>query len=115
MPAATLNPGQFAVLDSAQTGFRPAQNDKLFLFTSNKTVLVDAAPVKNQLRGRSPDGLGRWMRPTAASFGASNVFVINRDIVINEIMYEAAPSYPWEFTWARMRNGSSCSIAARTR
>ena len=49
--------------------------------------------MKNQSRGRSPDGLGRWLRPTSASFGASNVVAINRDIVINEIMYEAAPSY----------------------
>ena len=94
LPVATLNPGQFVVFDSAQTGFQPAQNDKLFLLTSNATVLVDAASVKNQWRSRSPDGLGRWMRPTAASFGASNVVAINRDIVINEIMYEAAPSYP---------------------
>ena len=94
LPAGTLSPGAFAVFDSAQTGFTPAQNDKVFLLTSNTTVLVDAAAVKNQLRGRSPDGFGRWLRPTATSFGASNVVLINRDIVLNEILYEAAPSYP---------------------
>ena len=94
LPAGTLNPGQFAVFDSAQTGFHPLQNDKLSLLTSNATLLVDAATVKNQLRARSPDGVGRWVRATAESFGASNVVVLNRDIVINEIMYEAAPGYP---------------------
>jgi hypothetical protein len=94
LPAGTLIPGAFVVFDTAQTGFTPAQNDKVFLLTSNATVLVDAATVKNHLRARSPDGIGRWQRATAASFGASNVVVINRDIVINEIMFEAAPGYP---------------------
>lgn len=94
LPALALDPGQFVVFDAPQTGFRPAQDDKLFLLTSNATVLVDAATAKNQLRGRAPDGNGRWLRPTAPSFGSSNVVVINRDVVINEILYEAAPSYP---------------------
>lgn len=94
LPATTLPSGQFVTFDAVQTGFQPAQNDKLFLLTSNGNVLVDAATVKNQWRARSPDGIGRWLRPTAASFGASNVVAVNRDVVINEIMYEAAPSYP---------------------
>ena len=94
LPSATLNPGQFVVLDQTQFGFHPAQNDKLFLFTSNATVLADAATVKNRLRGRSPDGTGRWVHPTLATFGVSNVGALNRDIVINEIMYEALPNYP---------------------
>ena len=94
LPASTLSPGAFAVFDSTQFGVRPAQNDKLFLLTSNATVLVDAATVKNRLRGRAPEGAGRWAHPTLATFGASNVVVLNRDIVINEIMYEGLPSYP---------------------
>jgi hypothetical protein len=93
LPTLALQPGQFIVFDAAQTGFHPAQNDKLFLWASNRTVLVDVATMKNQLRARSPDGNGRWLRPTAPSLGASNIVVINRDVVINEIMYEAAPAY----------------------
>ena len=94
LPAGTLNPGAFAVFDSTQFGVRPSQNDKLFLLTSNSTVLVDAATVKNRLRGRTPEGTGRWAHPSLATFGASNVVALNRDIVINEIMYEGLPSYP---------------------
>jgi hypothetical protein len=94
LPSVTLNSGQFLVLDQTQFGFHPAQNDKLFLFASNNTVIADAATVKNRPRGRSPDGTGRWMHPTLAAFGASNVVTLNRDLVINEIMFNALPSYP---------------------
>ena len=69
LPAGTLNPGAFLVLDSTQFGVRPTQNDKLFLLTSNSTVLVDAATVKNRLRGRTPEGTGRWAHPSLATFG----------------------------------------------
>ena len=94
LPAATLNPGEFFVLDEAQLGFHPGQNDKLFLLASNGTVLVDAVKVKNHPHARQPDAIGRWMHPAAATFGASNAVVLNRDVVINEIMYHHAPSYP---------------------
>lgn len=94
LPSITLEPGAFQVLEEAQLGIHPALNDKLFLLTSNQTLILSAATVKSHPLARFPDGVGPWQHPSQDSFGYSNVVTINRDIVINEILYEASPAYP---------------------
>lgn len=94
LPASTLSSGEFIVLEEAQLGVHPGLNDKIFLLASNNTLLVSAATVKSHPLARSPDGIGTWQHPTQDSFGSSNGVAINRDLVINEILYEASPGYP---------------------
>jgi len=43
------------------------------------------------LKGRSPDGAGRWLVPSAPTPGAANTFQFHDEIVINEIMYHDTP------------------------
>jgi hypothetical protein len=87
----TLNAGAFLVFNAAQLGFTPVDGDKLFLFSPGGIALLDAREVTGRLRGRSPQYPGRWLFPSAATFGAPNAFTFNTDIVINEIMYDQRP------------------------
>jgi hypothetical protein len=72
-------------------GFTPDDNERLFLFTPGKVALINTARVDNRLKGRSPDGTGRWLNPNTATFGSTNSFTFEDDIVINEIFYHAYP------------------------
>lgn len=97
LPNQALAPGALVSFDETQLGFRPQVGDKLFLFTSTRDQVLDAVVVKDRLRGRSPDGSGRWLFPSVSTPGASNAFEFHRDVVINEIMYhprgfEAVPA-----------------------
>ncbi|HET6408171.1 MAG TPA: lamin tail domain-containing protein, partial [Chthoniobacteraceae bacterium] len=89
--AGTINAGAYLVFDTAQLGFIPVSGDKLFLCASGGVAVLDAREVTNRLRGRSPQFPGRWVFPSAPTFGTPNTFTFNSDIVINEIMYDARP------------------------
>ncbi|NQU22083.1 MAG: lamin tail domain-containing protein, partial [Candidatus Nealsonbacteria bacterium] len=95
LPAQSLGPGEFLVVTEAQLGFRPADEERLTLLTPNRSMVVDGARVKNSLRGRYPDGTGRWLypvtQPTVGTPGVANAFDFHDEIVINEIMYHAPP------------------------
>ncbi|MCB1098752.1 MAG: lamin tail domain-containing protein [Verrucomicrobiae bacterium] len=91
LPQATLAAGEFVVFDSTQLGFRPADNDRLFLFDPSGQMLQDARGVTGRLRGRSTEHGGEWLYPTTPTFGSSNIFTIEDAIVINEIMYNPWP------------------------
>ena len=87
LPAMTLAAGGIFSIDP---GFAGADEDRLFLKTASG-ALVDAARVKNRLRGRLADA---WQHPSAATPGGENQFAIPDTIVINEIMYHESPTYP---------------------
>jgi hypothetical protein len=97
-PATVLPGGGLLAINEATLGFRPANNDKLFLKTADGTALLNARKVTNSLRGRSPLHDGRWLFPDAATFGGANSFDFAEDIVINEIMYHAQPQYATQST-----------------
>ena len=78
LPAQSLAPGAFAVFDETLLGFRPQAGDKLFLYAPSLSQVLDAVVVKDRLRGRFPDGTGRWLFPSAATPGASNDFEFHR-------------------------------------
>ncbi len=78
--------GDFLVIEEATLGFRPSDGDRLFLFSPRQLALVDAARADDLPRAWSAEH-GRMLVPDGASFGAANTFAINRDVVINEIMY----------------------------
>jgi hypothetical protein len=90
----TLNPGEYLALDELTLGFEPLDEHKLFLYTPQPTnAVIDAGVVKISHRGRFPDGTGRWLYPSAETWGAPNLFAFQDDIVINEIMYNSPPQY----------------------
>ena len=94
LPASSLASGTFTTINATALGFTPDDNDRLFLFTAGKTALIDAGRVDDRLKGRSPDGIGRWFNPDTATFGSANSFTFEDAIVINEIFYHAYPVRP---------------------
>jgi hypothetical protein len=92
LPAQTLAPGAFAVFDQAALGFIPKNNDRLYLLPPGRGSVIDTVEIRTSSRGRNPDGAGSWMLPSVATLGDSNRFVLQTNIVINEIMYHAPPT-----------------------
>ncbi|MDF7824028.1 lamin tail domain-containing protein [Pontiellaceae bacterium B12227] len=88
-PVSSLPAGAYLVLDAATVGFTPEDNNRLFLYNSGKSTLVDTARVDDGATARNPDGSGAWMRPVTSSFGNANQFDLDDRIVINEILYHA--------------------------
>lgn len=89
-PSGTLEAGSLLTVNSSTLGFRPEDGDRLSILRPGGNELLDARSVTNRLRGLDADG--RWVFPTSASFGSSNIFNINPNIVINEIMYNPRPT-----------------------
>jgi hypothetical protein len=87
----TIHSGAYAVLDEQTLGFRPGDEDRLYLFDGSPGQLVDAAVVRDEPLGRIPDGGTEWRRMASGTLGAPNLQPVNRDIVINEILYRGVP------------------------
>lgn len=96
LPAGTLAPGAFLTVTEAQLGFTPIDTERLFLFNPAESAVLDAVAVDNELRGRFPQATGPWLFPNTATPGAANSFAFEDGVVINEIMYHAAPTYAQE-------------------
>ena len=77
----------FLVLSQSELGFSALDEDPVFLYRPGRTAVADARVAKRRTRGRSARYGWRWMYPSVATPGASNVFSFCDDIVINEIMY----------------------------
>ncbi len=93
IPSGTLEPGGFWTLGRSQLGDRIGEGDELFLLAPDGRQLADSQRVADRLIGRHAAQGDRWFYPTEASFGSTNVFQINQDVVINEIMYHAPGFY----------------------
>lgn len=111
----SIDAGGFVTVDATQLGFTPISGDKLFLFKADGVSLLDARQVTNRLRGRSTQFPGRWLFPSAATFGAANTFSFNTDIVINEIMYRPRPLSQQPFTddpeqWIELYNRGASPV-----
>ncbi len=105
LPAQTLNPGAVLVLDETQLGFRPGEDDRLFLYAPGRTGVVDSTIVRANGRARSADG--KMLVPTAATFGAANTFSFTDAIVINEVMYHFPDS---EEEWIELYNKTGAAV-----
>ena len=113
--AGSLVAGGFLTLNTNQLGFTPVSGDKLYLFKPGATELRDARRVDSRLRGRAVEFPGRWLYPTVATSGASNAFVFNTSVVINEIMYDQRPLTQAPFTedpeqWIELYNRSGAPV-----
>ena len=114
----SLAAGEHFSLTAAELGFDLILGNKLFLLPPALDEVVDAAEVKGDLRGRHPEGVGRWLFPDRPTPGATNRFDFHDEIVINEIMYHprvihATPAVvdptllvPIESTWRYEATGS---------
>ncbi|MES2640262.1 MAG: lamin tail domain-containing protein [Myxococcota bacterium] len=87
-PAEELASGELLALDDV--GFPVEAGDVLFLYTADRSALLDAVRVQGGVRGRAEDG-GAWRSPREATPGEPNVIVVVEDVVINEIQYHRAP------------------------
>lgn len=96
IPAVTLAPGDFLWLDEATLGYRPAQGNKIFLYSPAKSSVLDAREATNRLRGRSEERQGAWLYPDAVTPGAANAFAFSDSVVISEVQYNppAMPALP---------------------
>ena len=87
---ATIDPGRHTVVTLDGTNVR--NGDQLMLYSFDKSRLLDATRITNRLRGRSDRYGSEWLYPSFSTPAAANRFDFNDDIVINEIMYHAAPN-----------------------
>jgi len=85
LPAGLLAPGALLLLDEPALGFRPGDGEKLFLFATGKTSVIDARAQTGRLRGRAADRGGVWAYPASPTPGQPNAFVFNDSVVISEI------------------------------
>ncbi|MBI2926312.1 MAG: lamin tail domain-containing protein, partial [Verrucomicrobia bacterium] len=120
-----LPAGGRALIEQAQLGVKPKSGDRLFLFSPDRAAVLDAVVVKKTLRGRDPEGTGRWLAPSQPTPGDQNVFAFRDEIVINEIMYHhrAVPETPAVFddtlllpieaTWKYDQSGNELGTAWR--
>ena len=97
IPAQTVPSGGFVTFDATQLGFTPAANEKLFLYTAGKAVVLDAAQAKTVHQARQVAAVpGEFLATTSGAEqtpGALNNITLPTSMVINEIMYEARPQY----------------------
>ena len=105
-PVSSLAAGAYLTLDEATLGFRPLDNARLFLRST--TRMADAAKVAATPRARQTAGTGRWLRPSAATFGAANTFAISGDVVIHEIFHTAFDTSPEQ--WVELTNRGAAAV-----
>ena len=91
IPARTLAPGEYLLLDRATLGFGADPGDRVVLYGPGKEAVLDAMLAKSYPRARLPEGVGAWLRPSEPTPGGSNRFALHSEIVINEIMYRHKP------------------------
>ncbi|MCP4846521.1 MAG: hypothetical protein GY899_01060 [Verrucomicrobiaceae bacterium] len=87
LPEGELAAGSFLLLDEQALGFRPAEDEKIFLHDAAGLHVLDGRKVTGRLRGSSVQHHGDWLYPITPTPGATNAFDFNADIVISEIAY----------------------------
>lgn len=90
----SLAPGQRVVLDAKQLGFVVQPGDRLFLLTADLTTVLDAAIAREWPQARlEGNPTGPFYTPQAATPGEPNAIGFHDEIVINEVLYHAPPTY----------------------
>lgn len=88
----TLGPGDRVAVYDSQWSFQPHLGDHMFLYSTGKEMVLDARQVSARLQGFE-ETTGIWQYPVLATPSKSNLFDVERDVVINEVMYHA-PTTP---------------------
>lgn len=106
VPPQIIQPGAMLVLDETQLGFRPGEDDRLFLYNPGRAGVVDSAIVGANARARSTES--KMLVPTATTFGAENTFALNSSILIHEVMYHFPNGGDEE--WIELHNRSGAPV-----
>lgn len=95
-PSGTLESAGLLLLREADLGFRPADGEKVFLYSAGKTALMDARQQTGRLRGRAAERGSLWAYPSQATPGTPNEIPWSDSIAISEIAYNppALPAVP---------------------
>jgi hypothetical protein len=88
---ALIEPGGYAVIYPDTAGLVVAAGNKLFFSSPGGTNFVDAVEIKRKTIARSPMHDGNWLTPARETPGAVNEFSLEKNVVINEILYHARP------------------------
>ncbi len=91
LPDEILAPGGFRAFAEADLGFRPADEEIVFLRRAGGAI-ADAERAENRPHGLDP-ARDIWQHPSAATPGAPNRFRLDSRVVINEIHYHDRPTY----------------------
>ena len=94
IPSGSLAAGGLLVLTESVLGFRPADGEKVFLYTAGKTALMDAREQTGRLRGHAASRGSEWAYPSKPTPGTANDFIFNDSIVISEIQYNPPSLLP---------------------
>ncbi|MFT5528045.1 MAG: hypothetical protein ACI9HK_006033, partial [Pirellulaceae bacterium] len=114
IPAATITSGSYLVIDETQMGFGAAINDEVTLRSPDDSLVIDVARIANTLQGLVTSEANEFSLPSIATPNAANAFQLHDEIVINEIMYNAAGNYdvngvfvPSDEEWIELYNRSN--------
>ncbi|MFT7643277.1 MAG: hypothetical protein ACI9G1_005042, partial [Pirellulaceae bacterium] len=118
--AEEIQPGALLTLDAATLGFQPAAGERLYLYSADELVVIDAARVTTAALGRVSDGGGDWI-VVSPTLGSANIADVETDLVINEIMYHSYPirndGTPYatnDLEWIEIYNRSATDPVALT-
>ncbi|MCX8157103.1 MAG: lamin tail domain-containing protein, partial [Verrucomicrobiae bacterium] len=119
-----LPPGGFLVLTGEQLGWLPMadgyrsfENVNITLWSPGAQRVYDTVVLRKNPRARFPDGGTAWGVPAVLTLGSSNRVHLQRDIVINEIMYHPplifssnAPPQESDAQWIELYNRGSNTV-----
>lgn len=94
-PTRTIAVGTYQTFSDDELGFAPRVGDRLFLYSPEKTQLIDSVVIQSHPQARLGNEK-RWLIPDTTTPHASNQFRLRDEIVINEIQYHAVPYYATE-------------------
>ncbi len=91
LPAQGLAPGEILLLDPVRLGFTAVPGDRLYLYSADRTRVLDAVEVMDLPRGRPDPAKEAWWWPDTTTPGSPNRFALEDAVVIHEIQYHALP------------------------
>ena len=89
----TIPPNGYLVIGEDTLGWRPDDGERVFLYSPLRARVLDGFTATRQRQARSPEHDHRWQLPDVTTPGGANSFDFADEIVINEIMYNARPTY----------------------
>ncbi len=89
-----LASGERTVIDLAAANLTGTVGDRLAIYSSDSSLILDTVEIHALAQGRSPDGSGPFRFTRVATPDAANQFEFQDQIVINEIMYHYRPNAP---------------------
>ena len=110
IPEQSMASGKVLVLEGTSLGFRPSENESLYLYDATGELVLDAQRQTGRLRGRSGEHEGSWLYPDNPTPGAANTFIFHDEIVISEISYNPPTGANSTNQWIEIANRSAAAV-----